>query len=336
VAVKTAHLAALTRDPIAPRRPSTPLYASAKMRRTREQLVADLAAQGLRFSTFTIDHDSPHALQDWDWNQRDLPHVPIIHGGFRLAPGVVDDQVFTGISLQRILGVRVPLTLAYHHDGPRSRVYMTTLGPMVLVIGADLSPLASGTRVRTTYSVGGPRAASWFFPVVERLLRRNYDRVCAEDEPVRQRRSRLRSWGYRFTVDDHGASYERSLDLTRCNAVPPAGAAPTVEHIELDPGRRQWRIGRDDHLGLRVDLEAGTLAVYPRLCPHEGASLDGCVAAAGALRCPWHGRPVPPLARFDLRSAGEQVRETPHHRLTLAAGALRIEPIGPASVASVG
>src|SRR5277367_4425332 len=103
-------------------------------RRTREQIVSDLEEQGLRFRTFSIVHDSPHAISDWDWNQRDLPHIPFVHGGFRLVPGAVDDGLVSGVYVQRILGVRVPLTVAYHHrhESTRARVYSAALGPLLL------------------------------------------------------------------------------------------------------------------------------------------------------------------------------------------------------------
>jgi hypothetical protein len=93
------------------------------MRRTRDQIVADLEAQGLRFHTFTVAHRSPHAVADWDWNQRDLPHIPFVHGGFAVAPGAVEDGLCTMMYVQRIAGVRVPLMVAYHHDdrSPRAR-----------------------------------------------------------------------------------------------------------------------------------------------------------------------------------------------------------------------
>ena len=69
------------------------------------------------------------------------------------------------------------------------------------------------------------------------------------------------------------------------------------------------------------------LHVFPRLCMHEGACLDGASARDGALQCPWHGRRVPPLAEFDLAHPAEQVRLTARHRPTLRGSTLTVEPL---------
>jgi hypothetical protein len=231
--------------------------------------------------------------------------------------------------VQRILGVRVPMTVTFHHlDGARpARVYQAALGPLVVVVGADLEPIPSGVRVSTVYSVGSLPAARWLLPVAERLLRRNYARLHDEDEPLRARRRELRGWGYRFAADGEGGSYVRSLDLDRCNVIAPP-AEVRRERVTIGGGDRRVVMGRADHLGLQVvaDRRGGRLSVYPRMCPHEGASLDGCAEQTGAIRCPWHGRRIPPLATFDRDARGPVVRETPHHRLELAAGVLHVAP----------
>jgi hypothetical protein len=299
------------------------------VRRTREQIVSDLEAQGLSFRTFSIVHDSPHALSDWDWNQRDLPHIPFVHGGFRLVHAAAEDGLAAGIYVQRVLGLRVPMTVTFHHLAGSScaRVYQAALGPLVLVIGADLTANRTGVRVSTVYSVGSLPATRLLLPLAERLLRRNYARIHDEDEPLRRRRHALRAWGYRFTADSEGGSYGRSLDLGRANVIAPP-AEVRRERVSIAGPDRQILIGRDDHVGLQilVDRRRGCVSIYPRMCPHEGASLDGCAEAGGALRCPWHGRRITPLASFDLHARGPEVRETPHHRLELAADVLRVAP----------
>jgi hypothetical protein len=296
------------------------------MRWTRAQIVADLEAQGLRFRTFTIAHTSPHAIADWDWNQRDVSHIGLVHGGFGAGPCVAEDGIATAMYVQRVLGVRVPMVVTFHHadDAPLSRVYEAALGPLAVVVGAELAPHDGGTRVTTVYSVGCVPAARLLLPLAERVLRRNYQRVHDEDEPLRARRGQLRGWGYRFAVE--GGSYGRSLDLGRSNVIAPPGEARAAR-LSLDEGR-ELRVGRDDHLGLRVVVarDEGCVRVYPRMCTHEGASLDGCVESGRALRCPWHGRRVEPLATFDLGARAPEVRATAHHHLELAGGELRVTP----------
>jgi len=275
------------------------------VRRTRAQIVSELEAQRLHFRTFEIVHDSQHAIADWDWNQRDLPHIPFVHGGFRLAPGVAEEGLAAGVYVQRILGVRLP------------------------IIGAEIAPISSGTRVSTVYSVGSLPAMRPLLPAAEWLLRRNYQRLTQEDEPLRARRRRLRGWGYSFAADNEGASYARSLDLGRANVTfPEVRVSPG--QVNVGPRDREILIGRDDHLGLRISAAGphDPILVFPRLCAHEGASLDGCAVRKGMVVCPWHGRRIAPVATFDRRAPCTQVRETAHHRLELAGEVLRVGPRG--------
>ena len=86
--------------------------------------------------------------------------------------------------------------------------------------------------------------------------------------------------------------------------------------MALDDGRREWLLGRDDHLGLRVVRDGARVRVFERLCRHEGASLDRCPTGGGALECPWHGRRVAPLATFTLDGAPRSAA-TACHRFSL-------------------
>jgi Rieske [2Fe-2S] domain len=313
---------------------------------TRAQIVAGFEERGFAFRSFELVEESPHALGDWDWNQRDLPHIPHIHGGFRFFVTRVDEESAAGFYLQRVLGVPVPLGVRFENDARGGRVYQTALGPFALVIEASLAPAAAGTRVRTAYSLGAARGFRWILPWAERLLRRNHERLHDEDEPMRRRRSQLRAWGYRFAVDETGAGYRRSLDLSRANVIPPPSRAVERE-LALDDGGHsagdggasksigtagqsgggdaEWRVGRDDHLGLRVTRDGRCLRVFERMCRHEGASLDACPVEKGRLVCPWHGRRIAPVATLELDGAPREA-STPHHRLALDGTRLRIGP----------
>ncbi len=293
------------------------------VRRSRADIVHDLEAQGLRFRTFSIVHESEHALADWDWNQRDLLHVPFVHGGFRLTHATVDADVASVVYLQRVLGLRVPVAATFFHPDPARplRIYTATLGPFALVVEADLERTPTGTRVETTYSVGAPGISRALLPLAERFLRMNYARIDREDHALRSRRRELRQWGYGF-VEDHG-SYSRSLDLGVRNVAAPPHAESAMR-VQLGRGPRDVFVGRSDHLGLRVIVRPdGSACVYPRMCMHEGASLDACEERRGTLRCPWHGRTIAPLATFDTRDS-TRVRETSHHRLELVGDELSI------------
>jgi len=285
----------------------------------RAQIVAGLEAEGLVFRTFTIGHDSPHAVADWDWNQRDLPHIPHIHGGFRLVPLVVGDDLASGLFVQKLLGFSLPLGVTYHHASASTRVYTTTLGPLALVVEASLEAIATGSRVTTVYSLGIRPALRLILPAAEWFLRRNYAQVRDEDEPLRVRRTELRRWGYRF--DDHG-SYQRSLDLS----------TGKIKHPNVSPQRVELTlgdvlVGRADHLGLRVISTPDAWLVFPRMCEHQGASLDTCALQGSTLTCPWHGRQIACVARFDRSDRSQRAQILEHHRLTRHGHRLLVEPL---------
>ena len=90
------------------------------------------------------------------------------------------------------------------------------------------------------------------------------------------------------------------------------------------------RVGRSDHRGLQVVLQADHLEIYPRLCPHEGACLDIVGALPKAhIQCPWHGRTFPPIVSLRYVDAPTTVRG-PLHRFVLTDSELRIEPLSAA------
>lgn len=272
---------------------------------------------GLRTHRFSIAHDSPHRPEDWDWNQRDILHVPFVHGGFSAIPFEVRDDGFSAFSVQNILGLRFPLLNAALHASASKRRYTTVLGPFVVVVEGSLEPLHDGgTRVRTDYAVSAKRPFTLLFPLIERFMRRNYKTVFDEDEPLRERRSELRAWGVRFRGDELGASYARSTRLELNEVILPPGGDAAVYRIRVEDlvAGTPIFLGRSDQFGVRVVREDGRVAAYPRLCPHAGACLDRPLESRGSLRCPWHGREVRALAGFAIgeRRSAETVVTQEH------------------------
>lgn len=284
-----------------------------------------MEAKGQRFHTFVIEQLSEHAVDDWDWNQHDIPHVPFVHGDWSLTPAVIDNDVVVGVVLQKLFGVRVPVVLTHYHHSPTQRVFMTSLGPLTMVNGVELIARGSGTLARTTYSLGGrpaflplARAAEWY-------LRRNYVKLSEEDGRMMERRSALRRWGFNFVAGEEVRNYVRSTDISPDLVIPPVVADASSARVALNDGKPEWFVGRDDHMGLRIVRSGDVVQAFPRLCMHQGASLDGAQVTARGLQCPWHGRLTKAVATFDLAREPEAVRETPRHRLALRGPELTIE-----------
>ena len=100
--------------------------------------------------------------------------------------------------------------------------------------------------------------------------------------------------------------------------------------------------GRDDHLGIQIVRSGTMISVYPRLCPHEGASLDKknfwvCsrtreIPRSGQkghkIMCPWHGRLFEPMAIFELSSNETQNARSSHLILSVKEGVLSVDTNG--------
>jgi hypothetical protein len=222
------------------------------------------------------------------------------------------------------------VVLSHYDSGPDRQTYVFTLLAYTIITETRFERRPGGrTRVVTTYAVGSAsRAAMLLYPVVRWSLVRNYRRLMAEDLPMRDRRGQLRRWGYSFRHDEGARRFVDSLAVERDNLVlpdevPGAPAEGEVALAELAGGAPAlW--GRDDHLGLRLEGDGDVIRAYPRLCHHEGACLDGVPAqgADGAVRCPWHGRRVPPLGT--LAATDGATLETEHHVLRVEGHRVRI------------
>ena len=142
---------------------------------------------------------------------------------------------------------------------------------------------------------------------------------------MRERRGRLRSWGYTFRGDGGPRDIRATIPIQANNVLPPEPAleAPSFAPVPLDrlaDGACAF-VGRSDHLGLQLRREGATVAAYARLCPHEGAEMDPIPVVDGCQVCPWHGRELTPLAVLDLEDPTAEA-DTPWHHLVVADGAV--------------
>ena len=144
--------------------------------------------------------------------------------------------------------------------------------------------------------------------------------------------------------DDPSNSFKRSLEVHSDDVTFPSGDYNGELPIELSiqkilPSDGEFLQGRDDHLGTQVIRSQDIIRVFPRLCPHNGPSLDKknfeiCtrqreVPIPGKngykIMCPWHGRLFEPIASFDLKNQETQIVETRHLLLRLTSGKIFIE-----------
>jgi nitrite reductase/ring-hydroxylating ferredoxin subunit len=263
------------------------------------------------FRSASVRQEGEYAVQDADWNYKDVPHLNIVHRSVvRAVIADVTEDHLTSINFQQLFGARLPITLFNYSVTPTTQVYFTTFFLWVLVVETTLEDLGDGrTRVDTTFYVGSSRPFMALFPLISRLLTRNNRLLMQGDIPMRERRGQLRTRGFRFAGDEKGHGFESTMPLWPTHVIAPPSEPTTlviddvVERTRVCP----YLAGTDDHLGVRVEQSRGQLLVLPRICMHEGACLDQSPCENGGnLRCPWHGKRIEPLASFPLTSASQQ------------------------------
>ena len=289
---------------------------------SKDQLVASLKKEGLVFTDFSLVHEGQYAVDDADWNYKDVPHLHHVHELVEANFAVMDDKVINTINTQKILGIKLPLVVVNYESGKDEQTYYTCFLFFALIIQTKYTKLSDTmTRVISNYSIGGPRLLKWCFPLIKFLIKKNYDNLMTADIPMRTRRGALRALGYRFIKEDERYSFKKTTEILKQNVLPPVNiSALPAESISINhalPGDGEVRYGQDDHMGLRLVRQADRLMVFGRMCLHEGASLDKSSCHDGKLKCPWHGRLHAPLAAFDLANTAAQKQSSQYFTFEL-------------------
>jgi nitrite reductase/ring-hydroxylating ferredoxin subunit len=301
------------------------------MMRSKEALKSELQSAGLVFDDFSINLEGPYTSSDADWNYKDVPHLSHMHPGVRPVLGIVNDDTMITINMQKLLGLWLPMAVVNYHPNGQPQTYFTTWFFFVLIVTThyeQLEPLRC--RVTTEYSVGGPRLLSWVLPVIRFLLKRNNNWLMEGDIPMRTRRGELRARGYQFSRPPNETyTFAETVNISRSNVTPPPQTPAPAQSIDLDSDLSadgQYLFGDDGHLGLRFLRQGDRVMVFPRMCPHEGASLDDRPCKDGRITCEWHGRVFGPLVQFDLTKGEAEVRTAGAYDLSRAGRVITISP----------
>lgn len=298
------------------------------MKASRERLVSQLQNEGLAVSSFSLVSEGAYAVADADWNYKDIPHLRHMHELVEAVPVLVDREEYASVVLQKVFGIRLPLSVTTYEATPHSLLYYMTWFFFILIVESAYESIGSNrTKVTTTYSIGSPKLLRWAFPLIRWVLTRNYAILMAADIQMRERKGQLRAWGYSFHTDGRNYAFEETLDIMQSNVCLPAmnRAFPDVRiaiEDELPEGGERL-VGQDDHLGLRLVRSDNKVMVFPRMCPHEGASLDRNKCVNRRVQCAWHGRQISPLVTIDLLNAARDT-STDYHAFELKNGVLRV------------
>lgn len=279
------------------------------MRITVSRFVNRMESAGYHVQNFSVRSQGRYTPEDADWNYKDVPHLNVVHSNVDTIPTAMDDDLITTLNLQKVLGFRMPMTVVNFAHGPREQAYYSTLGPFVLLVHTQFEGTEEQTTVNTTYHVAAPGLARFAFPLIKRVLSKNYEVLMSEDLPMRDRRGELRRRGYAFRSDGRTRTFAETTDLRFSNVVPPEGDVAEEFRLPVSKlGEEGARVdlGDDGHQGIRLERQGDQILALPRLCPHEGASLDCAELVKGKVSCPWHARLFNPVGRLNLTTDSEQ------------------------------
>lgn len=291
----------------------------------RDSVVAQLAAFGLRHRSLTLTTEGDYQPSDVDWNIKDIQHLNPVHSWKDHVTAIVEEDLQSQIDLHTIFGIQLPVVLV-HYDAEEGKQahYFSMLAWIVVTEKQFVVLSPTRTREETTYTVLASRYLRWTFPFICWVLRRNFAQLMSEDVPMRERRGQLRSWGYSFKGDERPVrDFRASLNIQRENVIRPDVDEPIDHTVALgeitDDG---WAfVGRSDHRGLQLRRDDGRVVAFPRMCPHEGALLDGRELLDGCITCPWHGRRIAPSASVEVTGG---TATTDVHELDVRDGSIHV------------
>ncbi|MBI1853557.1 MAG: hypothetical protein HYR85_24740 [Planctomycetes bacterium] len=295
-----------------------------------DELVAKFGDMGYRFKSFTMAEEGDYAVDDASWNYKDIIHLKYVHHLVDAYPSLVTQEVLATLYHQRVLGMRLPLTLVNYIPEANRQTYHTSFFFFVIIVETHFEALGPlRTRVVTEYALGAkPFLLALFFPLFRWSIKHNYKDLMKGDVAMRERRGELRRWGYDFFHDPGERGFWECSTLERMNViVPTRRPTPELARIPLAmiPHGAMLKVGESDHYGLQLTLRDGRVEAFARLCLHEGSCLDvESRPASGAIECPWHGLLAPPLASLPI-GGKPAIVETKWHRFELTSGELVIQ-----------
>ena len=319
--------------------------------RNQDEIVSMLRAEGITFRFLECFSEGDYAPEDAAWNYMDIPHLAYVHKQVDGCLTLAGDAFAASVFFQKVTFFRLPMPVLIYQTAPNAITYYTSYTFFLLIIETTWESVGSvRTRVTTRYAIGW---TNWLmglgFPLIRWLIKRNYSILMREDLPMRNQRGQLRKRGYEFKMKGQVPSFIDSRKIMQQNVLAPDHnvVAPatvplweprTVRYDDLHDGEPVF-VGADDHMGLSILKTGATVHVYPRLCSHEGASLDAVVKACGStsasnsgsctIQCPWHGRKFRPILTVALPAVASTY-ETDWHSYEAAASGLTIRCKNPA------
>lgn len=294
---------------------------------SQAEFAASFGRTNYRFKYFDLTLESGGDPIDVMFNYKDLAHLKVVHNTFDIFYSHIGDDIQSSVVMQKLFGMNFPLTHLALELGENHLFFHDSFLFVLLTSEVTIEPLADHrVRTTTTYGIGAPKLLlPLVFPIIKRLLTRNYHILMKDDAPMRDRRGELRRWGVQLPKTSY--SFRETLDL-RARNVHPADhemvPAPVSIALSSLSSNVPTMVGRSDHYGLQLCPRDDAIEIFPRMCPHEGSCLDQKKRnAEKSISCGWHGRRFGPVLTIPLPAQAAEFA-SPFHRFTVSGDELRI------------
>ena len=238
---------------------------------------------------------------DVEWNYKDISHVRFVHSHMAREYTYVDSDAYYTFDLQKVMGITVPQSTAFYSTEDNKLIAHTTLFFIIILVEVSFFKIAElQTRTITRYAVGSKSLFGRFLlPLLRFGITRNWKRFSADDRPVRERRGMLRRKGYAFDTKSP-VDFLTTLNIMKKGVFAPKDSVKFLNYEQsvkltlVDYMNKKVEVGESVHLGLQIKVTPNIILVFPRLCPHQGCSLDNNLDGL-LIACPWHRRIFSPL-----------------------------------------
>ena len=272
--------------------------------KTSAQLIKDFKKSNILFKSFTVstggDYFTP---DDVDWNFKDNLHMDHVHSGFTGHTINFTDSTISHIFIQNLLGFKFPIIVYQYDSGKDELTYLSTFLSFVLITNTKSKQVKNKTDVTTTYNVGASKMLlKLFFPLIKYSLTKNYKILMNEDGVMRERRGQLRKWGAEFIKYQDRYTFLETMEISKskCKFKASLFNSKIASRYEIkekysDGSIKEFVTGQSDVWGLRGLIQKDKIIIYPRMCDHQGASLDEAKFQNTRIVCPWHNKKISPI-----------------------------------------
>jgi hypothetical protein len=280
-----------------------------------DRLVHRLENHGYRFMKFEISTIDPCLPVDVEWNYKDIAHVEHLHSHIWREFTYVGGNTYSTLDLRNLFGISIPQSTTFYATEDNRLIAQSTLFLYIILVEVSIEQFSeTEAKTSTRYAVGVKmRIGQLLFPMIRRALLRNWEQFMEDDRSMRIRRGELRKNGFTF-VDNSPVNMRNTMHIQDVGVRPPA-ECPDAANFSLNVPKnlnKIVRLGNNDHLGLQVSISDQSINIFPRLCPHRGASLDTENCDGKFVTCPWHGRKFGSLCSIKINGE-RQALEGPLH-----------------------